>query len=146
MVSAFAKATVFALMTLSLPSVGAGPLDVDWKTLGSWDYKTGNIPLEVKKLDGQTVHIDGYMIPLEDFQSAVTEFLLLPASIACMHVPTPPPNYIIHVMMPAGVEQKVIGGPVSVEGQLTLVKRQPTSGMSGCYEMTGQSVKRFSPK
>lgn len=51
----------------------------------------------VASLDGQTVRLAGYMLPLEYVGTEVTEFLLVPYIGACIHVPPPPPNQIVYV-------------------------------------------------
>lgn len=51
----------------------------------------------VEKLNGQHIRIPGYLLPLETSNGRVTEFLLVPYVGACIHVPPPPPNQIIHV-------------------------------------------------
>ena len=50
-----------------------------------------------KTLDGESVRIPGYLLPLEFDGDQVTEFLLVPYVGACIHVPPPPPNQIVHV-------------------------------------------------
>jgi len=51
----------------------------------------------VGALDGQTVKIPGYMVPLDFEEQAVAEFLLVPYFGACIHVPPPPANQIVYV-------------------------------------------------
>jgi hypothetical protein len=48
-------------------------------------------------MNGRKVKIPGYVVPLEEKDRAVTEFLLVPYFGACIHVPPPPANQIIHV-------------------------------------------------
>jgi uncharacterized protein len=43
--------------------------------------------------------VPGYMVLLEDNLEEVTELLLVPYPGACIHVPPPPPNQIVHVIM-----------------------------------------------
>ena len=56
----------------------------------------------VKELDGKSVRIPGYLLPLEVSGSKVTEFLLVPYVGACIHVPPPPRNQIVYVKSPPG--------------------------------------------
>jgi hypothetical protein len=44
----------------------------------------------------------GYIVPLEDDREEVKEFLLVPSAGARIHVPPPPPNQIVHVVMAGG--------------------------------------------
>jgi hypothetical protein len=50
-----------------------------------------------KELDGKSVRIPGYLLPLEFEGDRVSEFLLVPYVGACIHTPPPPPNQIVHV-------------------------------------------------
>ncbi|MBF0108072.1 MAG: DUF3299 domain-containing protein [Magnetococcales bacterium] len=51
----------------------------------------------VAALNGQRVKIPGYIVPLEMDGAVTREFLLVPYFGACIHVPPPPANQVIHV-------------------------------------------------
>jgi hypothetical protein len=53
----------------------------------------------VEELNGERVRMPGYLLPLELEGTRVTEFFLVPYVGACIHVPPPPPNQIVHVKM-----------------------------------------------
>ncbi len=57
----------------------------------------------VQKYNGKTVSLPGFVVPLEGDNESITEFLLVPYFGACIHVPPPPPNQIVHVTMKNGV-------------------------------------------
>jgi uncharacterized protein len=59
----------------------------------TWDNAPTN-----HAIDGQTVRIPGYLVPLEETKAGIKEFLLVPYFGACIHTPPPPSNQIIHVM------------------------------------------------
>jgi hypothetical protein len=66
------------------------------------------IPLQmagevVPELDGKRVKIPAYVVPLDGSREALTEMLLVPYFGACVHVPPPPPNQIIHIQDGEGV-------------------------------------------
>ena len=50
-------------------------------------------------LDGKTVRIAGYLLPLEYSEEGETDFLLVPYVGACIHVPPPPANQIVFVRL-----------------------------------------------
>lgn len=52
----------------------------------------------VEALDGQTVRLPGFVVPLEGRGQNVEEFLLVPYYGACIHVPPPPANQVVHVL------------------------------------------------
>ena len=75
----------------------------------------------VEELNGQRVRIPGYLLPLEVSATKVTEFLLVPYVGACIHVPPPPPNQIVHVrtLQKKGFSSKNLYEPVWVTGVIT---------------------------
>lgn len=69
--------------------------------------------------DGRRVKIPGFLIPLEFSDAMVaTEFLLVPAAGACVHMPPPPANQIIRVSYPKGFRMRTVQYPVWVEGTI----------------------------
>ena len=96
----------FVLFTfLVLPSlVSSSNLEtklVTWSDLRKLNYKTGEMPESIRKLMGKRIKIPGFAVPLEgdDGFENVKEFLLVPTFGACIHVPPPPPNQVIHVIL-----------------------------------------------
>lgn len=59
----------------------------------TWD----NAPT-VAAMDGAAVKLPGYVVPLEEVNGELKEFLLVPYFGACVHTPPPPANQIIHVV------------------------------------------------
>ena len=76
----------------------------------------------VEELNGQRVRIPGYLLPLERSDTKVKEFLLVPYIGACIHVPPPPPNQIVHVniVQKEGYRVKSLYEPVWVSGQISV--------------------------
>lgn len=71
-------------------------------------------------LDGVSIRMPGYALPLEYDGKKITEFLLVPWVGACIHTPPPPPNQIVHVALDEGI---VVGSrfqPVWVTGTITV--------------------------
>ncbi|GAM70100.1 lipoprotein [Vibrio sp. JCM 19236] len=48
----------------------------------------------------------------------MTKFFLVPTAGACIHTPPPPPNQIVLVDYPEGIELVSLATPVWVEGEL----------------------------
>ncbi|MEO0886643.1 MAG: DUF3299 domain-containing protein [Cyanobacteria bacterium J06648_10] len=74
-------------------------------------------------LEEQFVQLSGYVLPLGDNRSdsqtqSVNEFLLVPYVGACIHVPAPPPNQIIHIEPAAAIENPGVFSAVEVTGKL----------------------------
>ena len=114
-----------------------------WENLRALDAQSGNMPGELKKHDGAIVRVPGFIIPLEDNDREVSEFLLVPYPLACIHVPAPPPNQIVHVKMDKG--KKVAFDfyePVWAQGRL---KIQQTQNMytDSSFFMAGLSIEPY---
>jgi hypothetical protein len=117
-----------------------------WEDLQQLDLRTGNMPASLKKMDGTIVRVPGFVIPLEDNDQSVSEFLLVPYPMACIHVPAPPPNLIVHVKMEKG--KKVAFNfyePVWAQGRLKIEQTQNVYTDSS-YSMTGLAVEPYQYK
>lgn len=115
-------------------------VEVTWEMLGQLDYITGNAGSELKSLDGHAVKVPGFMVPLEDSQKAVSEFLLVPTPQACIHVPPPPPNQMVYVKMKEGTD--VAFGPIWVHGTLKLTSKKHMYGEAS-FELDGVVVEPY---
>ena len=119
---------------------------VMWEDLQQLDISTGKAPASLKKLDGSVVRVPGFVIPLEDNDQSVSEFLLVPYPMACIHVPAPPPNLIVHVKMDKGKKVAFnFYAPVWAQGRL---KIQTTQNMysDSSYFMTGTLIEPYKPE
>lgn len=121
------------------PSSLAG-VEVDWRLLGEMDYITGQGSSELSALNGQPVKIPGFMVPLEDDQREVVEFLLVPSAQACIHVPPPPPNQMVYVKMKRGAA--AAQGPIWVYGILNLVTKKSMYG-DASFELVGEAIEPY---
>jgi hypothetical protein len=83
------------------------------------EQKRGQLAAVNASLDGQTVKLPGYMLPLDITGKKVSEFLLVPWVGACIHTPPPPPNQIVHVVADAPFEMPGLFAPVWVTGRLS---------------------------
>ncbi len=72
---------------------------------------------------GKTIRIPGYIVPLTLSGGVVTEFLFVPVAGSCVHTPAPPPNQVIHVVYPEGVEFSSIFEAFWIEGELHAEER-----------------------
>ncbi|WP_299017961.1 DUF3299 domain-containing protein [uncultured Photobacterium sp.] len=72
------------------------------------------------EFDGKKVRIPGFLVPIEFSDAMVTtDFLLVPIAGACIHMPPPPANQIVHISFPDGYKMKNVRHPVWVEGIIT---------------------------
>jgi hypothetical protein len=108
-----------------------------WDNLRRLDFRSGKAPADLTKHDGAIVRVPGFIIPLEDNDQEVSEFLLVPYPLACIHVPAPPPNQIVHVKMESGKKvQFDFYQPVWVQGRLK-IQHEQNMYTDTSYFMTG---------
>ncbi|MFG0720373.1 DUF3299 domain-containing protein [Pseudomonas sp. GLN_6] len=73
----------------------------------------------VAAFDGKVIRLGGYPVPLEtDSKGRSILFFLVPYPGACIHVPPPPPNQLVLVRYPKGIELEDIYNPLWVSGTL----------------------------
>jgi len=95
----------------------------------TWDNAPSNAAM-----DGQSVRIPGYIVPLDDSKAGLKEFLLVPYFGACIHTPPPPSNQIIHVTSAKPIKGVRSMDPLWVSGTLHTAISDTVMGTSG-YRM-----------
>ncbi len=157
------------LLTVSMPLWAAEPKELDWPALipeGAPVIPPQLAPLHdmsqlsdalsaesapaarqqapdapvVKSLDGQQVKIPGYIVPLEvSEEGRTTEFLLVPYYGACIHVPPPPSNQIVHVFSEMGVRVEDLYQPYWIEGKMQ-VRASSSELADAGYQMEAEKI------
>ena len=128
--------------------VAAAPV-IDWNLLLK-DRNERRTRERDKHLGAGPVRIAGYLVPLDDFpldQSRVrqTEFLLVPYVGACIHLPPPPPDQMIHVQMAPGQAASInfwSWDPLEVAGVLRPEPLDSVYGTIG-YRMDGIAIREY---
>lgn len=124
-------------------SLGPGDaVEVDWRLLGELDYISGKASSELQNLDGKSVRVPGFMVPLEDNVKTVKEFLLVPSPQACIHVPPPPPNQMVLIEMDPKAEAQVAFGPIWVYGKLRLHSKRHMYGEAS-FTLDGMHIEPY---
>lgn len=94
----------------------------------------------VDELDGRAVDLDGYVVPLGSNDAGdVDELLFVPFYGACIHVPPPPPNQIIHVTLATPIALGALWDPYHLAGRLR-VKRFDADIASASYDATAATL------
>ncbi len=107
------------------------------------ERKNGDDVSLVGRMEGKTVRMAGYMVPLDGAAYRTTEFLLVPYYGACIHVPPPPPYQIVHgKAIPAEGFALEIQKPVWVEGVFSLMPKQSVYGEAS-FSMEVRDVQVF---
>ncbi|WP_170337332.1 DUF3299 domain-containing protein [Ruegeria arenilitoris] len=99
---------------------------------------------------GTTIRLPGYIVPLTIDGGIVTEFLFVPVAGSCVHTPSPPPNQIIHVDYPEGVELTSIFDAFWIEGELSDERRvsdvtfyDGATNVESIYKLNARIVEAF---
>lgn len=104
------------------------------------EIMTGRVVPEMGDVDGK---IPGFVVPLKVTNDMrILEFFLVPYYGACIHVPPPPPNQIIHVKYSEGFTLQALYDPVWIEGTLVIDRTENDLGTSS-YSMLASSVRPY---
>ena len=106
-------------------------------------YQKALVSTDVNEnLDGAMIRIPGLVVPLEfDEEQTISQFFLVPYFGACLHMPPPPPNQIILVNAPKGIQMSALYDPFWIEGQLS-TSFQENDMATSAYAM---QLKRIEP-
>ena len=102
-----------------------------------WD----NAPIN-ESMDGVLVKLPGYLVPLEEANGAVKEFLLVPYFGACIHSPPPPANQIVHVVLGKPARGLRAMDVVWISGKMQAKRVDSYLGKSG-YHMAADKVEPY---
>lgn len=100
------------------------------------------------ELNGTRIEIPGFVVPLDVNWDNVSEFLLVPYFGACIHVPPPPSNQVIHVITPRDLskpQRKLVSnsvktyGAIVVRGTLETISSNTSMGFSA-YRLQVESI------
>ena len=98
-----------------------------------------NAPLN-PAIQNEKIIISGFIVPLDSSDSStIEEFLLVPYFGACIHVPPPPSNQVIHVVPAQPLKGFQMMDPVTVTGDLSPSRIDTPYGSAG-YEMQAKTV------
>jgi uncharacterized protein len=150
-----------------LPAQKSGRIvDLDWKELlpeGERAHFTATAPSPVhdyrgeggppavqaqdfnvnKSLEGTTVRLPGFIVPLEAVKSGdVSEFLLVPYFGSCIHVPPPPPNQIVYVHTNKRSAIESIYDAYWITGKLHLQTKTTKLGATA-YELSADKIEVY---
>ena len=95
-------------------------------------------PVEAS-LRGAKVRLPGFIIALDRDGDLVSELLLVPYFGACIHVPPPPSNQIVHVTSELGVLMDALYQPFWIEGPLKVGSHSSEMGTAG-YQMAAEKI------
>jgi len=101
-----------------------------------------NAPV-IPALNGQRVKIAGFAVPLDINKLKVKEFLLVPYFGACIHVPPPPSNQVVHAFNANTLskeENAFLKKAVLTQGPITLIGLMETFSSSTSLGSAGYRI------
>lgn len=113
------------------------------KDLGNFEYdadKGGNIPDDVKKLNGSQIRLRGYMIPIDQAER-ISKFALVPSLFACCFGQPPQLQHTIIIDCPPGKAVSYFPDEISVEGTLTVNEIKEDDIITSIFQVKTSSVK-----
>jgi len=113
-----------------------GSLSDEPISMGDLQFGTFNT---VRSLNGRSVRIKGYVVPLDVRMTTLEAFLLVPFFGACLHAPPPPPNQTLYVRSATPVRIDSLYRPVEVWGAIRINRTTSDMGASA-YEMQLQRL------
>lgn len=123
--------------------VAGQTVELPIKQLGNFEYdadKGGNIPEDVKAMDGCQFQTHGYMIPLDQAES-ITEFALVPSLFACCFGQPPQIQHTIVVHCPKGKAVSYFGDELVVEGTLHVKEIKDGGFIVSIFQIDASSVR-----
>jgi len=98
-----------------------------------------------QEFDNTKIRLPGFVVPLEyNDDQVITEFFLVPYFGACIHVPPPPPNQIVHVRYPQGLKLSALYDPFWIEGTMK-TELIENSMATSAYALEASTVLPYEP-
>jgi hypothetical protein len=93
-----------------------------FEEISSWPYQDGlkGCPESVKKMDGKTVLMTGFMLPIDEVEN-IKEFLLVQSLWSCCYGQPPDINGIVRVVMKGNKRLNYKYDPIKITGQFKVV-------------------------
>ena len=118
-------------------------LSLQIKDLGNFDYdpdKGGNIPADVLALNGATIRLNGFMIPIDQAEN-ITSFALVPSLFACCFGQPPQVQHTVVCKAPNGKAVGYYPDELLVEGKLKVEEKRDDGFIVSVFEVDVSSVK-----
>ena len=118
-------------------------IDLAIKQLGNFEYdaeKGGNIPLDVQHLQGATIKLHGFMIPMDQAEN-ISQFALVPSLFACCYGQPPQIQHTIVVQCPKGKAVSYYPDEIVVQGTLDVKEKKDDGFIVSIFDMQASSVK-----
>ena len=121
-----------------------GQYQITWAIFNDYDSKERSPGNHLKKIVGQKILLKGFMIPLDYSAKNIKNFLLVPYIPTCIHIPPPPENMIINVLLNQKKGIKPSYYPIEINGKLKFTKGKKSSDPylpNGVFTINAASIR-----
>ena len=134
------------------PSMKSGALVVSFGVLSNFEYSWASedesegdalakLPESVRRLNGRTIEIEGFMMPMNvSGAGLVTNFILVPSQLLCCYGVPPEINEWIEVTVSGKGVPAYTDVPIRIRGRFFIGENIIDDVMVGLYRMTADSV------
>jgi hypothetical protein len=132
-----------------------GVVNADFETLASYTFNVPDmtatnhpsvsqaekqIPATIKKLDGKTVRIRGFMMPVKEVQGKTTEFLITRSQPSCCFSGATEITEFVTVKAPGKGFDTMMDDPISIEGTLHVGAVVDSGFIVGLYQLDAEKL------
>lgn len=132
-----------------------GVVDADFETLAAFSFAVPDmtvpkhptvpeaekqIPAAIKGLDGKTVRIRGFMMPIKEVQGKTTEFLITRSQPSCCFSGATEINEFVTVKVAGKGFDTMMDDPVTIQGTLHVGAILDGGFIVGLYEMDADKM------
>jgi len=132
-----------------------GVINADFETLASYTFNVPDItatnhptvgqaekqiPASIKKLDGKTVRIRGFMMPVKELQGKTTEFLITRSQPSCCFSGATEITEFVTVKAPGKGFDTMMDDPVSIQGTLHVGALTDSGFIVGLYALDAEKL------
>ena len=112
-----------------------------FEEIANWPYEDGlkGMPAPVKKMDGKTVLMTGFMLPIDEVEN-IKEFLLVQSLWSCCYGQPPDINGIIRVVMKGDKRINYKYDPIKITGQFKVVASYEDGYCIDIYQLHADDV------
>lgn len=118
-------------------------LDLAIKDLGNFEYDQehgGNIPKDVRDLNGAKIRLHGFMIPMDQAEN-ITQFALVPSLFACCFGQPPQIQHTIVADTPKGKAVPYVPDEIVLEGNLHVQEKKDDGYVVSIFQVDVTSVR-----
>jgi hypothetical protein len=130
-------------LPITLPD---GYAKLDWKRMGGFRYtEGGELPAEVRALDGQNVGVPGFILTLGETER-MHEFILLESLWGCCFGAVPEVNQTIVVRLAADHGFDYTAAPVLITGRLEVGEEKQGGFVASLYRVVDATATPVEPR